>query len=356
VTGIGTSFRRLEQHWQNSRVRPRPLAALVAAAFVFFAALPAFADQGAIVSRLANRQIVEASGLAVSATIPDLAYTLNDSKNEPVVYAIKISTGQTVGRADLGKFKPEDTESLYVDPRGQMWVGDLGDNDHDRNNVSILVFPEPGPGQHKIKAAQRYRVKYSDGRANVEAMLVNPTSGQVFLASKNENGPGTVYAISALQPGVPNVATNLHVRIPGEVTDGTFSPDGSLALLRTYSSVWIADPRNWNMLREMPAPNPNKSESITLERGDQTFLVGGEGENSPLIRFALPLNAAVDKVSEKDVTQAAGKQDDDGPQPWGLPPVVADEEFGFGPRAIAGLGIAIVAALVFAAVVVRRRW
>jgi hypothetical protein len=329
---------------------------LLAAAFVFFTAAPALADQEAMVSRMANRQIVEASGLAVSATIPDLAYTLNDSNNAPVVYAIKISTGQTVGRADLSKFKPKDTESLYVDPRGQMWVGDLGDNDHDRNDVSMIVFPEPGLGAHKITAAQRFGVKYAGGaKANVEAMLVNPTSGQVFLASKNlEGGPGTVYSLSNLQPGIRNLATPMNVRIPGEVTDGTFSPDGSLVLLRTYSSVWIADPTNWNMLRQMRLPRPNKSESIALERGDQSFLLGGEGEDSPLLRVALPLNPVKDKV-QKDIDDT-GETDSRASAPWGLPGEVPDGAFGVPTKAIAGFGIAIVAALVFGAVLLRRRW
>lgn len=329
---------------------------LLAAAFLALGAAPVLADDGTIVSRIPNPKIREASGLAVSATTPDLGYTINDSKNQPIVYAIQVSTGKTVGRIDLGNYLSEkklDTESLYVDPRGQMWVGDLGDNDHSRKDASILVFPEPGPGDHTITNAQRIGVKYDDGNANVEAMLVNPVSGQVFLASKNtEGGPGTVYRLTTLQPGVRNLAVNLHVKTPTNVSDGSFSDDGSLVLLRTYSSVWIVDPRDWNMLRQMPLPKPNKSESITFERGDQSFLVGGEGEDSAIIRDALPLNPVEDKVKQ-GINENTGEVNS---APWGLPVDSEKQAAGVSPKAIAGLGIGIVAMLSMAAVVAWRRW
>lgn len=324
-------------------------------AFLCLTGSPAIAEQGTVVSRLGDKQIVEASGLAISAAIPDLAYTLNDSGNKPMVYAIRISTGQTVGRADLSRYKLEDTESLYVDPRGQMWVGDLGDNDHNRNDVSILRFPEPGVGKHKIVAAERFGVRYNDGKADVEGMLVNPVSGQVFLASRNRvGGAGTVYALPALQPGARNIATNMNVQLPADVSDGTFSTDGSLVLLRTPSSVWVANPQSWKMLRQISLPQPQKSESITFERGDQTFLVGGEGEKSPLIRAALPLkpaapDAAEPKQNRTTAAEPANKSEDF--QPASEPATAR----GISTAVIVAASIALAGALVIAAAVLRRR-
>lgn len=276
----------LDSGWHTGPVR----AALVTVVLsLFLAPSAAFAEQGTVVSRLSDKKIVEASGLAVSAQFPDVAYTLNDSGNKPMVYAVSISTGKTVGRADLSHYDLEDTESLYVDPRGQMWVGDLGDNLHSRKDVSILRFPEPGPGEHTIKHVERFGVRYSDGRADVEGMLVNPVNGQVFLASRNRlGGAGEIYALTTLQAGARNIATKLDVELPADVSDATFSEDGSVALLRTPSSVWVADPQGWTMRAQIKLPRPDKSESITFERGDRTFLVGGEGEDSPLIRAAMP--------------------------------------------------------------------
>lgn len=313
-----------------------------------------------MISRISDDKIVEASGLAVSAQVPDLAYTLNDSGNKPMVYAIKISTGQTVGRADLSRYDLEDTESLYVDPRGQMWVGDLGDNDHSRNDVSILRFPEPGLGVHKIRTAERFGIRYSDGRVDVEGMLVNPVSGQVFLASRNRlGGAGTMYALSSLQPGARNMATNMEVEIPADVSDATFSTDGSVALLRTPSSVWIANPQGWKLIEQIKLPRPQKSESITFERGDQTFLVGGEGENSPLIRATLPLKAAPAPTVAAPTpapTPPAGRPDEaSAASEEFLPASLPAETLGVPTTSVAVAGAGLVAAMVIAAVLLRRR-
>lgn len=336
------------------RVRAATLLTLLAVLCV--TGSPAAAEEGTVVSRLGDKQIVEASGLAISAGIPDVAYTLNDSGNKPMVYAIRISTGQTVGRADLSRYKLEDTESLYVDPRGQMWVGDLGDNDHSRNDVSILRFPEPGIGKHKIVAAERFGVRYDDGKVDVESMLVNPANGQVFLASRNRlGGAGTMYALPpTLQPGSPNVATNMKVQLPADVTDGTFSADGSLALLRTPSRVWVANPRGWTMVHQINLPRPEKSESITFERGDQTFLVGGEGEKSPLIRASLPLKPAAPAATEpapdtEKADEPTAKSEDF------LPAAEPSTAMGIPTMVVVAASIALAGALVITAAVLRRR-
>lgn len=256
-------------------------------------------DNVGVISHLQSDRIRESSGLAISAKFPDMAYTINDSNNKAIVWAIKISTGDVVGKADYSKFHTEDPESIYVDPNGNMWVADLGDNHSDRDNVSILSFPEPGPGSHKITKALHFPVKYAGGPINSEALLVNPVSGRVFIASKNtEGGAGTIYALpDPLRPGEKNVAKDLGVRIPTSVTDGTFTPDGKLVYLRTYPSVWIVDPRSWNMLRQMPGPTMlRKGESLALERDDKTLLLGSEGAHSPLIWLSTPSDPATDLI------------------------------------------------------------
>ena len=88
-----------------------------------------------------------------------------------------------------------------------------------------------------------------------------------------------------------------------------------------------------------------------MERGDQSFLVGGEGANSPLIRVALPLNPVQDKLPE-DFDDSGNAES----APWGMPSEVPTAAFGVPTMAIAGLGIGIVAALVIAVVALRRRW
>ena len=68
----------------------------------------------------------------------------------PKVYAV-----QPVHRPSGRSHRPqsldvEDTESIAVDAEGTLWLGDLGDNDRQRDDVAIIAFPEPGPGDSSI--------------------------------------------------------------------------------------------------------------------------------------------------------------------------------------------------------------
>ena len=70
------------------------LALVLAALLVPTAAVGAESEK---VSEISDSRIKESSGLVVSAEHDDLAYTINDAGNDPIVYGIKISTGDVVG-------------------------------------------------------------------------------------------------------------------------------------------------------------------------------------------------------------------------------------------------------------------
>jgi hypothetical protein len=244
-----------------------------------------------VVSHIGDNRIKESSGLAYSVKHPDLVYTMNDSGNRPMVYAVQVSTGKVVGQTDLESLDLEDPESIAVDRQGRVWLGDLGDNDRDRDDVSIVSFDEPGTATAAPRALQRYPVKFNTGPSNVEAMMVYPTSGQIFLISKkNEDGgkPGLFVLPQVLTPGKRNVATNLNRPMPAGVSDATFTPDGRHALVETASKVLVYDPKTWQSVGEFPGPGLPKGESMTVEPGGRSVLMGTEGEDSPLVRLALP--------------------------------------------------------------------
>jgi hypothetical protein len=268
----------------------RVLAFLTLAALMALSAPAAANKKGpdGTISEIHDDRITESSGLALSSKHGDLVYTINDRGTHPMVYAIRPSSGDVVGVTDLTSFDVEDTESIAVDARGILWLGDLGDNDERRDDVSIIAFPEPGPGTHHLTTADRYRVTFPDGPVDVEGMLVHPSSDQVFLVSKNQDGPGTIYRLPTLRSGSTVEAEDLSVDAPRAVTDAAFTHAGNRALLRTNKDVWIYDPTTWEPISEIETPKLEQGESITVERGDREMLLGSEGENSPLVRLPLP--------------------------------------------------------------------
>lgn len=245
---------------------------------------------GDLVSTISDSRIVESSGLAMSVKYPDLAYTMNDSGHKPTVFAIKISTGQVVGRTEVGDQGVEDTESIQVDSFGHLWLADLGDNQQKRDNVSIIAFNEPGPGNFVISTTLRFPVTIEGGPTNVEGMLVNPLNDRIFLISKASKKHATLFALqNPLQPNQPNYARDLHKKMPAFVTDATFTSDTRRALVQTKSDEgWIFDTSTWRSMDKFRLPKVQQGESITIEPGEKTFLMGSEGTDSPIIRVPLP--------------------------------------------------------------------
>lgn len=240
------------------------------------------------VSEIKDPRITESSALAVSVKHDDLVYTVNDQGNHPVLFAIQLSTGDVVGETDLSSLSVQDTESLAVDADGTLWLGDLGDNDTNRDDVSILSFPEPGPGDHEPESVERYPVDFPHGPVDVEGMLVQPATHRVRLAAKTRHGLGTIYALPPLSPGVTAHAVDTGIAAPRAVSDATYTHDGAWALLRTNDDIWVYDTTTWQPVQKIKGPDLVQGESIAVEAGDTSFLVGTEGENSPIVRLPLP--------------------------------------------------------------------
>ncbi len=266
---------------------PRTIRSLLPALFLLALGVPtaAVAADSEEVSRMSDERIEESSGLAISPKHDDLAYTINDG-DDAIVYAIQISTGDVVGvtRVRGGTF--EDTESIRIDGKGRMWLSDLGDNDRERDDAALYRFPEPGPGRHSVNA-KRYPVSFEGGPADIESLLVHPKTGQMFLATRDEKAPGTLYSLPKnLTRNGDNRATNLNKSVPVDTSDGTFTIDGSRALIRTGEAVHVFDPETWTEVERLSVPAVENGESISMEPGGTSFIIGSEGENSPLIRIA----------------------------------------------------------------------
>jgi hypothetical protein len=91
-----------------------------------------------------------------------------------------------------------------------------------------------------------------------------------------------------MRPG-RNVARATAHLMPSFVTDATFTADGRFVLVRTMDSaaVLVFDATTWRRAGSIEAPQMEKGESITVEPGGQTALLGSEGRRSPVVRVAL---------------------------------------------------------------------
>lgn len=311
--------------------------------------------EGTYVSSLSDDRINESSGLAYSSKYPDLAYTINDEDGP--IYAVRPSTGKVVGTIKLDGVELGDPESLYVDPYGHIWLGDLGDNDEERDDVAIYAFNEPGAGNFHVKETLKFRVSFDGGPTNVEAMLVDPISGQVYLIHKTKKEKdSSVYALpNPLVNGQTNQARNLDKPMPKWVTDGIITPDGTRALVKTEDEIYVYDPTDWKLLDQFKTRKIGQSETITIEPDQKNVLIGAEGEGSPLLRIPLPADARPTST-ETPAESALSNLQDFEPVPVGG----TEEPAGVSLRSLVGLVVILglvvgMAALVWLRVGLRRR-
>lgn len=254
------------------------------------------AEEPERVSTLTDRRVPESSGLVVSTRHPALAYTVNDSGNEPVVYTVRFSTGEVVGATTLEGYELVDVEALAIDHEGTLWVADIGDNATDRRNVALYAIDQPGRGDHAVRPT-RFRLRYGNGSQDAEALLTDPRTRAMYVVSKGLMG-GQVYRLPdrLSSDEVNTLRPVTDAEVPGMVTDGGFLPDGSGALLRTYGGLYAYDPKTWQRSWSTSLPEQRQGETLAVERGGDSVLVGTEGLPSPLLRVRLPMTAASELV------------------------------------------------------------
>ncbi|MGW6768879.1 WD40 repeat domain-containing protein [Streptomyces sp. NPDC055037] len=255
------------------------------------AATPAAAADGAPDQSftIKDSRITESSGLAASRAHPGVYWTHNDSGYGPQIYAVDSRTGETVATLTLeGVGKPRDVEAISMGPDGNVYVGDIGDNLNGTwDHVWIYRFPEPEQLKDATVRATQFTVKYADGPRDAESMMVDPKTGRVYIASKNENGGGLYEGPAQLTSS----GTNTFRRIDDVpwVTDGAFSPDGKELVLRSYLSARAYAWQNGRLGEERPvsAPFQGQAESVTYTADGKALMFGAEGKESGVVRVEL---------------------------------------------------------------------
>ena len=187
--------------------------------------------------------VAEASGIAVSRSVPGRLWTLNDS-GPPEVFALD-TRGTVTARVRVPGALVEDWEALAVGPcpaGSCLYIGDIGDNDARRKRITIYRLPEPS-GTSGFAAIEAFHAVYPDGPHDAEALLLTP-DGRLSIVTKGDAGPVAVYRFPReLRPGTLVQLERVGKPRPGKssrddrVTDGAVSPDGAWVALRSRSDI-----------------------------------------------------------------------------------------------------------------------
>lgn len=296
---------------------------LAAAALLVQLAWPLPVQMSRVVIRC--EEVREASGLAASTCASDLYWTLNDSRNTPVLFAFG-RDGAHRGALRLEavtNYDWEDMASFAWQGRPYLLIGDVGNNAGSRGVCMLHVVAEPDPSLLRTDAetlgtvAWTIAFRYPDGSHDCEAIAVDPEEKRVYLLTKRRNPPvlfsvplfpaegnqrnsppvtaTRVGPIAELpQPGLFQKMLPVPAgRYRGQPTGLAFSPRGNLAAVLTYGDVAIfrrETGESWGdaFVRTptfLPPHALSQAEAICFSRDGNDLLVIGEQKSPPVVIY-----------------------------------------------------------------------
>jgi hypothetical protein len=251
-----------------------------------------------VVGRVDEEALTEISGVVASRTHPGILWVHNDSDAGPLLWALDTS-GAMVATLELTGAEAFDWEasSPGPGPGGEhLYVADTGDNLLARPYSVLYRVPEPAQVSGSLRAeAQALRFTYPDGPHDVEAMFVDPETGDAYLIAKALLGKAPVFRVPAAgwesgEAVAKQVASLDLGLLPATAAD--LSPDGLVLAVRTYTAVLLLIRPGGTPLEavfgahpcRVPAPPEAQGEAITWDEGG--YLTVGEGSAAPIYRVS----------------------------------------------------------------------
>ncbi|HUE82423.1 MAG TPA: hypothetical protein VMM84_09955 [Pyrinomonadaceae bacterium] len=263
-----------------------------------------------VLGTLQNPAINESSGLVASRTSPGLYWTHNDSGDGPFIYSFD-AKGGTRGTWRVSGARARDWEDIAAGPgpqrqRNYLYIGDIGDNNERRADIVVYRVLEPiitaadarstKARPRQTAASEAFRLSYPDGKHDAEALMVHPTTGDVYIVTKKMFGrPGVYVARAPLNRTRVTVLTKLgEMSIPsifgGMITGGDISPDRRRVALCDYTQGYeLMLPRGaafdtiWKQpLQRFALGSRKQGEAIAYRLDGRALLTTSEGRGSPL--------------------------------------------------------------------------
>ena len=255
----------------------------------------------------------EISGCAVSRQTPGGARVVwlhNDSGDSARMFAVDAATGRVRTTYSVTGAAAQDWEDVAI-AGGNLYIGDIGDNAAARDSVVIYRVPEPmlsakaTASAVSTAAAVALRLRYPDGSHNAEALLVHPTTGDVYVVTKTVDGRSAVYALrkaAALPPGdyalekVADLTLDRESLIfPNQITAGDISPTGDRIVLRTYQYLYVYRPSSggafdtaWTVApKQVESPLLLQAEAVCFTPDGRFVLTTQEGLPAPIVQIDL---------------------------------------------------------------------
>jgi len=243
----------------------------------------------------------EISGVVASRQHQDLLWVHNDSGDAARIYAIHTS-GTLLATVELSGVNANDYEDIAIDPQNRIYVGDIGGNAPDKlSSFEVHRFDEPlvdptgATGTIRV-SPERLTLNYPAGAHDAETLLVDPSTGDLFVLTKTGGTSVLFRAAAPLVAGSNVTLEQVHsLELGGELTTGgDISPGGDWIAVRTYGSLYAwSRAAGTSVAAAMAGPQlrweargEDQGEAMGFASDGLAYFTISEGDAVPIYRYA----------------------------------------------------------------------
>ena len=185
-------------------------------------------------------EVNEGSGLMRSSNDSTL-WTLNDSGGKPEIYEI-MKQGKLLKTLPIPNVKNQDWEEITRDDKGNLFIGDFGNNENIRKDLVIYKFPENQPDE-----LEKINFHYADQKAfppnkknlNFDCEAFFALGDSLYLFSKNRGDKSVKLYAMPSRAGNYTLVPQEKIFLKTMVTGAAISPNKKIFALLTYGKVFL---------------------------------------------------------------------------------------------------------------------
>lgn len=237
------------------------------------------------------KKLKEVSGMAMSKD-KNIIWTIEDQGNKNVVYGLDLQ-GRLIADVLVENADNLDWEDITSDPQGHLYIGDFGNNENDRQDLSILKIDLQNTAQKSTQVIQTTKFHYegqtefppkkSNWLYDCEAFVEMDGSFYLFTKNRSKGFDGTFLVFR-----VPNREGDFEAQLIGRLKlHGNYSDAAitSAAINSTKDQIVLLNHKNINILTDF-APNDfskTKIRTVSLNHNSQKEAITFLNDTSLLI-------------------------------------------------------------------------